>query len=72
MSTSTTLSKAWRARFGEVLPAGFLCREALSDRWLRIHSLPESKRYPADPSEMAELLSRHNRVAWLSIHASGL
>lgn len=45
------------------MPAGFLCRETLSDRWMRIHSLPASKRYPENDTERAEVLRRHNTVA---------
>lgn len=57
------VAQAWRECFGEVLPAGFLCRGALQDRWLRIHSLPDSKRYAEDQSEVAEMLRRQNLVA---------
>lgn len=49
--------------FDGALPAGFLLRQRYSDRWLRIHSLPESKRYPGRPAEYEELLNRHNTVA---------
>jgi hypothetical protein len=54
---------SWRQWYAEVPPVGFLLREAYSDRWLRIHSLPESKRYPASGFDYAELLRRHNAVA---------
>jgi hypothetical protein len=53
----------WRQEFGAVAPIGYLCREALPSRWLRIHSLPESKRYADDETEYAELLRRHDEVA---------
>ena len=53
----------WRSSFGDALPAGFLCRAALADRWLRIHSLPESKRYGETDAERAEILYRQNAVA---------
>lgn len=53
----------WRSSFGDVLPAGFLCRVALADRWLRVHSLPESKRYAETEAERAELLHRQNAAA---------
>jgi hypothetical protein len=45
------------------MPAGFLARKAIPDRWLRIHSLPESKRYAQSESEQEELIARHNSVA---------
>ncbi len=33
-----------------------------TDRWVRFHSLPESKRYPESNEEYQEVLSRHNQV----------
>lgn len=53
----------WRSSFGDALPARFLCRAALADRWLRVHSLPDSKRYAETGAERAELLYRQNAVA---------
>ena len=53
----------WTERFGEVPPLGYKLREAYADRWLRIHSLPESKRYPETEQEMKLLLRRHAKVA---------
>lgn len=58
-----SVSRRWHASFGDALPAGFLCRKPLADRWLRIHSLPEAKRYAETEAERAELLHRHNSVA---------
>jgi hypothetical protein len=53
----------WRRAFGDIAPVGYVCRAAMRDRWLRIHSLPGSKRYPEDAADYAELLLRHNEVA---------
>jgi hypothetical protein len=53
----------WASWYPDVPPVSFLLREACSDRWLRIHSLPESKRYPSTGREYAEILRRHNAVA---------
>ncbi len=53
----------WKCAFGSVLPAGFLCRSALAERWMRIHSLPESKRYPESVRDYSEMLDRQNSVA---------
>lgn len=58
-----TISEEWRSAFGPALPAGFLCRAALHEFWLRIHSLPQSKRYPESDQEYAEILHRQNTVA---------
>ena len=60
---TNSVAAAWTNAFGAVAPVGFACRERLRDRWLRIHSLPQSKRYPESASEYAELLRRHNEVA---------
>lgn len=53
----------WQACFGDALPAGHLCREALADRWLRVHSLPGSKRYADTDAERVVLLHRHDAIA---------
>jgi hypothetical protein len=53
----------WAAWYPDAPPIGFLLREAYEHRWLRIHSLPESKRYPKSGWEYAEVVRRHNVVA---------
>lgn len=60
---SPLAARTWIHTFEGALPAGFLLRQRYPDRWLRIHSLPESKRYPGCPTEYEELLNRHNTVA---------
>jgi|SoiMetStandDraft_5_1073268.scaffolds.fasta_scaffold28953_1 hypothetical protein len=58
------LATLWTSSFGPLLPVGDVLRNELtSTRWLRIHSLPESKRYPDSEVEYEELLRRHNAVA---------
>ena len=42
-------------------------RESEPERWMRIHSLPGSKRYPETESEFATILGRHNAVVELVI-----
>lgn len=37
-------------------------RLAYPDRWVRFHSLPESKRYPDDEAEYAIVLERHHTL----------
>lgn len=58
-----TSGEIWRSFFGTAPPVGYLCRVGLHDRWLRIHSLPGSKRYPDSKGELREVLNRHNSVA---------
>jgi hypothetical protein len=62
MATST-IAETWHSSFGAALPAGYLCRTTLPDRWMRIHSLPESKRYSETEGERDEVLRRQNAVA---------
>lgn len=53
----------WKDRFGDVLPLGYLLRQAFSERWFRIHSLPESRRYAEDDGERRILLDRQEKLA---------
>jgi hypothetical protein len=53
----------WSVHFPGHPPLGYLLRGSFPDRWLRIHSLPRSKRYADTPEEMAEILRRHNIAA---------
>src|SRR5215211_5157115 len=53
----------WPDWYPDAPPDGFLLREAYPERWLRIHSLPQAKRYPTSGFDYAELLRRHNAVA---------
>jgi hypothetical protein len=53
----------WRSHYGDCPPAGFLLLETFPERWFRIHSLPESRRYAETAREMSALLARHNAVA---------
>lgn len=56
------IQKLWRINFGDCPPASYLFKHQLTDRWIRIHSLPESKRYAENDSETAELLKRQNTI----------
>ncbi len=40
-------------------PLSFLMRQRFPEYWLRIHSLPESKRYPEDEAEREIVLERY-------------
>ncbi len=61
-SQAEALTDAWQRNWPEVEPIGYLLRGAYPDRWVRFHSLPNSKRYADDAAEYAELLARHRRV----------
>ena len=54
----------WRKRFGFLIPLGHRLRDGLGKhRWLRIHSLQDSQRYPTSDSEWETLFKRHREVA---------
>ncbi len=53
----------WEDRFGVVLPLGHAVRAAFADRWFRIHSLADSKRYAEDDEERSALLKRQHVLA---------
>ncbi len=55
--------KWWSKHLPDAPPLAHILRQTYQPRWLRIHSLPESKRYPETEAEYAELLFRHNTVA---------
>ncbi len=52
----------WQQHFPDCPPVSYLFKYNLADRWFRFHSLPESKRYAEDETEVAELLARQNTV----------
>lgn len=55
--------EAWRGAFPGGKPLAYCLREPFQARWVRFHSLPESKRYADDAGEMATILQRHNAIA---------
>ncbi len=52
----------WDTNFGLCPPIGYLLRQTYHDRWFRIHSLPDSKRYAETEDEYREILRRHNTL----------
>jgi hypothetical protein len=52
----------WQERFPDCDPVAHWMRKAFRNRWVRFHSLPESKRYPEDESEYETVLQRHNCI----------
>lgn len=56
-------TKTWSEDYSKSSPAGFMLREAYPERWLRIHSLQNSKRYPDNKTDEEELLFRHIKSA---------
>ena len=56
------LTSLWEQRWPECPPLAHLLRSHYPQRWVRFHSLPESKRYPEDEQEYATVLRRHYTV----------
>lgn len=52
----------WEQRFPNCVPVAHRLRTTFAERWVRLHSLPGSKRYPENEDEYATVLSRHNRI----------
>lgn len=54
--------RVWEFNWGAMLPLGHLLRTAHPDRWVRFHSLLDSKRYAATEEEYATLLGRQHTL----------
>ncbi|MDD2892642.1 MAG: hypothetical protein PHF20_01815 [Halothiobacillaceae bacterium] len=63
-----SLSRHWDTIFPSTQPIGYLFRELYPERWVRFHSLPESKRYAENRAEYAEIFSRQNQILSELIH----
>lgn len=59
---SRTLDTLWDSAWCGDEPLGYLLRSSHESRWVRFHSLPESKRYADSESEYAEIIRRHRTV----------
>lgn len=55
--------ETWNTFFNEIPMLGWKLRASKPELWFRIHSLPESKRYPENEDEENIILSRHNEIA---------
>lgn len=56
------LTKYWNSQFEGFAPEAHNLKHEFKDRWVRFHSLPESKRYPESESEYQEMLNRNNSL----------
>jgi hypothetical protein len=57
-----TLNVIWSENFDGLAPLAYELKHKLNERWVRFHSLPESKRYPENESEYTEVLNRYNKI----------
>lgn len=58
----TEFIKYWQTKYPEALPINHELKNDYPDRWLRVHSLPESKRYAENESEYQIILDRQNTL----------
>ena len=56
------LTKFWDSEFDGFAPEAHNLKHEYKNRWVRFHSLPESKRYPENEQEYLEVFRRHNTV----------
>ncbi len=52
----------WQTKYPEAYPVGHELKWTYPNRWFRIHSLPESKRYAESEKEYQILLKRQNEL----------
>ncbi len=60
--TKEEFNTYWTKTFPKTNPISHLFKHDYSERWFRIHSLPESKRYAANDADWEILLSRQNEI----------
>jgi hypothetical protein len=60
--TAEVFNLFWAANYPETIPIPHYFRHDYPDRWFRIHSLPQSKRYADNDQEWDILLSRQNQI----------
>jgi hypothetical protein len=54
--------KRWPISFPNTEPIAYALKTAFPMRWVRFHSLPDSKRYPESEEEFRIVIERHNAV----------
>ena len=52
----------WNDIAGSVQPLAYTLKFELAQRWVRFHSLPESRRYPDSDADMRAVIDRHNEI----------
>lgn len=57
-----SLAELWQRRRPSGPPVAHTLRSGYHDRWVRFHSLPESKRHPESEEEYGIVLHRYNTV----------
>jgi len=60
--TPEQFKEFWTSTYPETLPIQHFFRHDYPDKWFRIHSLPQSKRYADTEQQWDILLTRHNTI----------
>ena len=60
--TSEQFNVFWSANYPATIPLTYYFRCNYQDRWFRIHSLPDSKRYAENDEDWSILLTRQNNI----------
>lgn len=60
--TAEQFDAFWQRTYPGTVPLSHQLRDVYPTRWLRLHSLPGSKRYPSSTEEWETLLTRQNTV----------
>ena len=60
--TAEDFKHFWDSTYPDTIPIGNYFKHDYSDRWFRIHSLPNSQRYPSDQEDWKILLDRQNII----------
>jgi hypothetical protein len=60
--TAEQFNKFWTSAYPGTVPISHHFKHDYEDRWFRIHSLPESKRYADNEKEWEILLDRQNKI----------
>lgn len=60
--TAKEFTYYWQHNWPDTPLIGHYFKHKFSDRWFRIHSLPKSKRYPTNKTELTILLNRQNTI----------
>ena len=56
------LDEFWAAEYPDCPPVAFTLKWNYPERWVRFHSLPDSRRYPENEAELQTVLQRHNKI----------
>jgi hypothetical protein len=68
---ATVLTDLWESRWPGEEPVGYMLRWGNESRWVRFHSLPDSKRYATTVKEKAEVLRRSHSILTTLLALSG-